>query len=405
MFEYLMPLLLMRSYPDTLLDESCRWRCAGRSTTARERGVPWGISESAYNVVDRHGTYQYKAFGVPGLGLKRGLGDELVVAPYATALAAMIDPGAQRARTCAASPRSGCEGELRILRRRSTTRTRERDADDAAAARRTAAIVVRAYFAHHQGMTLVALANALLDDRMVERFHADPRVQATELLLQERVPRQRADHRAAAARRDARRRRRRRPCRCAASARRTRSFPHAQFLSNGNYVDGRHQRRRRRQLLRAACAVTRSRRDATRDPGSQFIYLRDVRSGAVWSADLSADAARAGRLPGRRSAPSKATFRRRDDEIVDAARHRGLHRRRRRSPPAARCVNQSDRAARDRRHQLRRDRARAAAPTTSRIRPSASCSSRPSTCRTARRCSAIGGRAIRASPARGRCTC
>ena len=92
MFEYLMPLLVMRSYPDTLLDESCRLVVRRQIEYAADRGVPWGISESAYNVVDRHGTYQYKAFGVPGLGLKRGLGDELVVAPYATALAAMIDP-------------------------------------------------------------------------------------------------------------------------------------------------------------------------------------------------------------------------------------------------------------------------------------------------------------------------
>src|SRR6185295_11944823 len=91
MFEYLMPQLVMRSYPNTLLDESCRMVIRRQIEYAGSRGVPWGISESAYNVVDRHDTYQYKAFGVPGLGLKRGLGDELVVAPYASALAAMID--------------------------------------------------------------------------------------------------------------------------------------------------------------------------------------------------------------------------------------------------------------------------------------------------------------------------
>ena len=92
MFEYLMPLLVMKSYPDTLLDETCRMAVRRQIEYAADRGVPWGISESAYNVVDRHDNYQYKAFGVPGLGLKRGLGDELVVAPYATALAAMVDP-------------------------------------------------------------------------------------------------------------------------------------------------------------------------------------------------------------------------------------------------------------------------------------------------------------------------
>ncbi len=92
MFEYLMPLLVLRSYPETLLDLSCRMAVRRQMEYGRQLGVPWGISESGFNVVDRHGNYQYKAFGVPGLGLKRGLGDELVVAPYATALAAMVDP-------------------------------------------------------------------------------------------------------------------------------------------------------------------------------------------------------------------------------------------------------------------------------------------------------------------------
>ena len=94
LFEYLMPLLLMKGYPGTLLDQSCRLAVRRQRDYGRERGVPWGISECAYDVVDRHDNYQYKAFGVPGLGLKRGLGDELVVAPYATALAVLVDPPA-----------------------------------------------------------------------------------------------------------------------------------------------------------------------------------------------------------------------------------------------------------------------------------------------------------------------
>ena len=157
---------------------------------AAERGVPWGISESAYNVVDRHDNYQYKAFGVPGLGLKRGLGDELVVAPYATALAAMVDP-TQAARNLRRLAARGPARAPTASTRPSTTRTAQADEEDGAApSAAIAGTVVRAYLAHHQGMTLVALANALLGDPMVERFHADPRVQATELLLQERVPRQ-----------------------------------------------------------------------------------------------------------------------------------------------------------------------------------------------------------------------
>ena len=94
LFEYLMPLLLMRRYPDTLLDVSCRQALVRQIEYAGAHNVPWGISESAYNLTDRLGNYQYKAFGVPGLGLKRGLADELVVAPYASALGAMLRPGA-----------------------------------------------------------------------------------------------------------------------------------------------------------------------------------------------------------------------------------------------------------------------------------------------------------------------
>ncbi len=202
---------------------------------ARARGVPWGISESAYNLVDRHGTYQYKAFGVPGLGLKRGLGDELVVAPYATALAVAIDPAASVAnlRRLAALAVAGDYGFFDAIdytpRGADPARRRHR------APRRAASSSARTSRTT-QGMTLVALANALLGDRMVDRFHADPRVQATELLLQERVPRHVADHRAAAARRDARRRAAAVDARCAASAPPHTVSPHTQFLSNGSYV-------------------------------------------------------------------------------------------------------------------------------------------------------------------------
>jgi cyclic beta-1,2-glucan synthetase len=142
-------------------------------------------------------------------------------------------------------------------------------------------VVVRAYLAHHQGMTLVALSNALLDDVMVKRFHADPRVQATELLLQERVPRQApvTQPRPAEETRLA-------ALRAAAAIRRFRSahtrYPHAQFLSNGNYIVVVTNGGGGASLCRGR-AVTRYRDDPTRDPGSQFIYLRDVRSGLVWS--------------------------------------------------------------------------------------------------------------------------
>ena len=315
MFEYLMPLLVMRSYPDTLLDESCRMVVRRQMDYAASRGVPWGISESAYNIVDRHDTYQYKAFGVPGLGLKRGLGDELVVAPYASALAAMIDPqrGAANLRRLAGAGLEGDYGFFDAIdyTTRNADRTEDVAAEDAAGSPGSGT-VVRTYLAHHAGMTLVSLANALLGDPMVKRFHADPRVQATELLLQERVPR----HAATIQPRPLDEMRVVAPA-PAMPMRRYRSphtvVPHAQFLSNGNYVTVVTNAGGGSSFCRGL-AVTKSRRDPTRDPGSQGIYLRDVRSGSVWSATYHPTAAEPDDYLVEFRA-ERATFRRHDDEV------------------------------------------------------------------------------------------
>ena len=280
-FEYLMPLLVMKSYPGTLLDQSCRMAVRRQAEYAAERGVPWGISECAYNLTDRHGNYQYKAFGVPGLGLKRGLADELVVAPYATALAAMVEPqlAARNLRRLSGEGRAGAYGCYDAI---DYTHSPLGELGAGEGAIPSDGSVVRTYMAHHQGMTLVALANVLLGDPMVRRFHADPRVQATELLLQERVPREAAitqprpveETRAAS------------PA-VAQPLRRFRSphtlWPHAQFLSNGSYTTVVTNAGGGASFCRGR-VVTRHREDTTRDPGSQFLYLRDVRSGAVWSA-------------------------------------------------------------------------------------------------------------------------
>jgi len=149
--------------------------------------VPWGISECAYAFTDRAGNYQYRAFGVPGLGLKRGLSADLVIAPYATALASLITPtfAAENFKRLAGLGVEGRFGFYEALDY--NPRGRDIDTPPEAIARPA---LVRAYFAHHQGMSLVALANVICGDAFVSRFHADPRVQATELLLQERVPRE-----------------------------------------------------------------------------------------------------------------------------------------------------------------------------------------------------------------------
>ena len=147
---------------------------------ARSLGLPWGVSESAYNIRDLELTYQYSNFGVPGLGLKRGLGESAVVAPYATALASMVDPAAA-ARNFARLAGVGACGRYGFYE--ALDYTPSRLPENAGVA------IVRAYMAHHQGMTIVAIADALLDGAMRARFHAEPMVQATELLLQEGTPR------------------------------------------------------------------------------------------------------------------------------------------------------------------------------------------------------------------------
>lgn len=300
-FEYLMPLLLMRSYPDTLLDESCHLVIQRQIDYANARRIPWGVSESAYNLVDRHGDYQYKAFGIPGLGLKRGLGDEVVVSPYSTMLALSMAPIAGVANLRHLET-EGLAGEFGFFDAIDYTR-REPDAPPA---------VVPTYMAHHQGMTLVAIVNALRDGLMVTRFHADPRVRATQLLLQERVTRDVAliEPRPAGDTREA----------VTAPAKPVRRFrtphtqyPHTQFLSNGHYVTSITQAGGGASVWRGL-PVTRWRLDATRDACGQFLYLRDVRSGAVWSATYQPTRAEPDAYDVNFTA-DRATFLRRDQDI------------------------------------------------------------------------------------------
>ncbi|MBI4915040.1 MAG: hypothetical protein HY825_04275 [Acidobacteria bacterium] len=281
MFEYLMPLLLMRTYPGTLLDQSCRMVVRRQIRYGHERRVPWGISESAYDLTDRLGNYQYKEFGVPGLGLKRGLADELVVAPYATALAALLEP-AEAARNLRRLASEGAAGPFGYYDAVDYTARKPSEDGDGAAVRPARGVVVKTHMAHHQGMTLVAIANLLLDDVMVDRFHADPRIQATELLLQERIPREAPIIEPRPAEET-----RAEPPVLARAPRRLRSphtpFPRSQILSNGSYVAIVTNGGGGASFCRDR-AVTRWREDRTGDPGSRFVYLRDVHTGAVWSA-------------------------------------------------------------------------------------------------------------------------
>ena len=274
-FEYLMPALVMRFPPGSLLSRTYELIVRRQIQYGEERGVPWGVSESAYNARDLDLTYQYSSFGVPGLGLKRGLIDDVVVAPYAAALAAMIDPAAAT-QDFARLAEAGGRGSYGFYEALDYTGTRVPEGKDVA--------IVKAYMSHHQGMSLVAIANVLNDGVMRNRFHAEPMVRATELLLQERTPRDvpvarpRAEEVSAAAQvRDL----------IPPVLRRFTSpheaTPRTHLLSNGRYavmltVAGSGYSRWR------DIAVTRWREDATRDCWGSYMFLRDTQTGYVWSA-------------------------------------------------------------------------------------------------------------------------
>ncbi len=178
MFEYLMPTLWMRGYPHTLLQRSARAAVVAQARYADRHGVPWGISESAYAVRDAAGSYQYHAFGVPSLRLRLDGDNRLVVAPYAVCLALGVARESALANLFRMA-RLGWVGKYGFF-----------EAADygAGGAAKSAPELIRTWMAHHQGMSLVALANTLADEPFQRWFHASRSVQAVELLLQERVP-------------------------------------------------------------------------------------------------------------------------------------------------------------------------------------------------------------------------
>jgi cyclic beta-1,2-glucan synthetase len=309
MFEYLMPQLLMRTFAGTLLDQSCRASVTRQIDYGRQRGVPWGISESAYAFTDREGTYQYRAFGVPGLGLKRGLSTDLVIAPYATILASQVAPAAAAANLERLAG-IGAEGRFGFYEAIDyTPRGRDVEAELTTGLRPT---IVRAHFAHHQGMSLVALANVVCHDTFVSRLHADRRVQATELLLQERVPREAilSEPRPAESTTAP-------PTLPVFATRRFRSphstSVHTHFLSNGRYTTAVTNGGGGFSVWRDT-AITRRRDDRTSDGGAHCIYLRDPWSSRIWSATYQPVCEEPDRFDATFDL-DKITFRRRDTDI------------------------------------------------------------------------------------------
>ena len=273
MFEYLMPHLLLTALPETLLAESLGAAVDRQIEYGRQRRVPWGISESGFSTLDASLDYQYQSFGVPELGLRRGLAQDLVIAPYATMLALKVRPrlAAQNLRYLMEEGAAGPYGFYEAI--------------DYTASRLPPgfrSVVVRSYMAHHQGMGMVALANQLLDAPMPRRFHAEPMVRATELLLQEQMPRSAPileTHTEELPLTTT-------PQTATPLSRRLTTphtpHPRTHLLSNGEYTV---------MLTNAGGSwsycrgldVTRWREDCTRDHWGQFCYIKDIRSGKLWS--------------------------------------------------------------------------------------------------------------------------
>ncbi|MCZ8014356.1 MAG: cyclic beta 1-2 glucan synthetase [Limnobacter sp.] len=272
MFEYLMPMLVMPTFDNTLLEEAMRGAVARQIDYGNKRNLPWGVSESGYNLTDSHLNYQYRAFGVPGLGLKRGLGEDMVIAPYATVLALMVDPAAA-ADNLQRLTGEGLAGLFGYYEAADYTPLRLRRGETCA--------VVRSYMVHHQGMSLLALAHVLLDQPMQKRFGFDPQLRATLLLLQERIPKAIAFHetserifdRASLSNIEMPLRIMRTP---------HTPSPEVQLLSNGRYLvmltnaGGGYSRWKE-------LAISRWREDTVADSWGSFCYLRDVETGSFWS--------------------------------------------------------------------------------------------------------------------------
>jgi len=275
MFEYLMPSLVMRAPVGSLLEQTSRQIVRQQMAFGTSRTVPWGVSESAYNARDLELTYQYSSFGIPSMGFKRGLGISTVITPYATALASMVTPH-DAVHNFAELTAQGARGQYGWYEALDYTPSRVPDGEKVA--------VVRAYMAHHQGMSIVAIADAVMDGAMRTRFHNEPIIQATELLLQERTPHDVVTFA---------------PLTetpaiqvgveslVSLTERRFTSphttTPRTQLISNGRYA----------VMLTASgsgysrwrdIALTRWQEDSTCDQSGSYVFLRDIRSGRVWSA-------------------------------------------------------------------------------------------------------------------------
>ncbi len=305
MFEYLMPLLVMPSYENSLLYQTCRAAVLRQIEYGKQRGVPWGISESGYNRVDVLLNYQYRAFGVPGLGFKRGLAEDLVIAPYATALALMVMPE----EACANLERLAEEGFMGIYGFFEAI-----DYTPLRVPRGQSKVIVRSFMAHHEGMSLLSLACILLDQPMQKRFESDPLFQATLLLLQERIPRATSFFTLTASVTDVRTANSNKEMPLRIFNTPDTPFPEVKLLSNGGLYRVIITNSGGGYSLWKDLAVTRWREDITRDNWGSFCYLRDAENGNFWSSTFQPTLKQAEKYEVIFS-EGRAEFRRRDYNI------------------------------------------------------------------------------------------
>ena len=274
MFEYLMPTLFMRNYDHTFLDQSCHTAVDYQIAYGREKSVPWGISESAYYAFDSTLTYQYRAFGAPALAYKRGQSEDLVITPYASLLSLRLRPQAvcQNMEQLDAIHMRGLYGYYEAVDYTPSHLPAHQDH-----------AIIRSYMAHHQGMILISLTNHLLHDTMIQRFHADPRVQSFALLLQEKVPTQvpiekphpddPVSHPASRAQMSI----------GSWKVPIETTLPQVHVLSNGRYsvlITNAGSGYSQWQGL----SLTRWEADTTLDAWGSWVYLQDLENGAFWSA-------------------------------------------------------------------------------------------------------------------------
>ncbi|NJD02520.1 MAG: glycosyl transferase [Ruminiclostridium sp.] len=306
MFEYLMPLLIIRNFENTLFDETYAFVIHTQKRNGKHRKIPWGISESGFNAFDINLNYQYKAFGVPELGLKRGLGNDMVVSPYSCILAITLDP-AGTAKNVAELEKMGMNGKYGLYESVDFTPSRlERNVHSS---------IVKSFMAHHQGMSIAALNNFFNDNILQRRFHSDPVIKSAELLLQEKSPESsffakeyRDDSTFTEKRIEA------------GEGEAVRTFgvpdsvlPHMHILSNGSYsvtiTDGGSG-----YSKNEGKAVTRWSGDSAPEMGGMFVYIQNVNSNSSWSATFepSNDIPEKYRVV---FSPDKAEFHRKDGNI------------------------------------------------------------------------------------------